>query len=417
MKRQNPHLTIRHILSILFFAALSCQALAQRSTIHHQRIATLQVVAGTDWLSMPITRLGGNPINIDFDDLTHDYHRYTYQIIHCDALWQPSEGLNDTDYLQGINGEYVIDDVEQSLNTDQLYTHYHLSIPNANCRLKMSGNYKVIVTDDNTGEQMLTACFMVVDEKMSVAIGYSSNTDIDTNKSHQQVSLNVGYGGMRITNPSQQVKTVVLQNGRWDNAVVNAQPDYVSADGLQWRHNRQLIFDAGNVYRKFELLDLDHPTMGIDELRWDGTQYHAYLHTDEPRPSYVHDESAQGSYFIRNSDNEDVTFTCGYAQVHFSLQAPRQQGAVYINADWTHDQLTPQYEMQYDDSTRCYHATLPLKQGYYSYQYLVQRPDGTLRPVATEGNYYQTRNRYDALVYYRGPGDRCDQLVGWKGVK
>jgi len=404
-------------LALVFALSPLTQGMAQRNETHHPRIATLQVVAGTDWLSMPITWLGGSPINIDFDDLTHDYHRYTYQIVHCDAHWQPSDGLNDTDYLQGINGEYVIEDVEQSLNTDRLYTHYHLSIPNANCSLKMSGNYKVIVTDDNTGEEMLTACFMVVDPKMSVALGYDSNTDIDVNKRHQQVSMSVDFGDIRVTNPTQQLKTVVLQNGRWDNAVANAQPDYVSADGLRWRHCRQLIFDAGNVYRKFELLDLDHPTMGIDELSWDGTQYHAYLHTDEPRPSYVHDESPQGSFYIRNSDNQAPTYTCGYAQVHFSLKAPRQAGKVYINGDWTYDELSSQYTMQYDDSTSCYHATLPLKQGYYSYQYLVQQSDGTLRPVSSEGNFYQTQNRYDALVYYRGPGDRCDRLVGWKNVR
>lgn len=405
------------LLALVLALAPLTQGMAQRNEIHNPRIATLQVVAGTDWLSMPITWLGGNPINIDFDDLTHDYHRYAYRIVHCDANWQPSDGLSDTDYLQGINGEYLIDDVEQSINTNQIYTHYHLAIPNEHYRLKLSGNYQLIVYDDNSGEEMLTACFMVAEQKMSVAIGYDSNTDIDVNKTHQQVSMNVGFGSVRVTNPSQQLKTVVLQNGRWDNAVIDAKPDYVSAEGLQWRHNRQLIFDAGNVYRKFELLDLDHPTMGIDELRWDGTQYHAYPLVAEPRPSYVHDESPQGAYYVRNSDNIDNTFTCDYAQIHFTLKSPRQRGEVYINGDWTSDRLAPPYQMQYDDSTQCYHATLPLKQGYYSYQYLMVGTDGTARPVSSEGNFYQTQNRYDALVYYRGPGDRCDRLVGWKNVR
>lgn len=106
--------------------------------------------------------------------------------------------------------------LEQSLNTDHLYTHYQLTIPNENCRITMSGNYKLTVYDDNAdGEdnRMLTACFMVVDPQVQVAIGYSSNTDIDVNKKHQQVSLNMKYGNLRVTNPSQQIKTVVLQTG------------------------------------------------------------------------------------------------------------------------------------------------------------------------------------------------------------
>ncbi len=88
-------------------------ASADNST--QQRIATLQVVAGTNWQAMPITQLGGLPIHIDFDDMTHDYHRYTYKIEHCDANWKVSEGLFEADYLRGFNGEQAIDNIEQSL--------------------------------------------------------------------------------------------------------------------------------------------------------------------------------------------------------------------------------------------------------------------------------------------------------------
>ncbi|WP_256850201.1 type IX secretion system plug protein domain-containing protein, partial [Pantoea sp. Fr-CA_6] len=67
-----------------------------------------------------------------------------------------------------------------------------------------------------------------------------------------------------------QIKTVVMQNGRWDNAVVNAKPQYVMDDGLQWLHNRNFIFNGGNEYRKFEMLDVNHPSMGLERIDWDG---------------------------------------------------------------------------------------------------------------------------------------------------
>lgn len=60
---------------------------------------------------------------------------------------------------------------------------------------------------------------------------------------------------------------------------------------------------------------------------------------DTPRPNYVHDESAKGSFYVRNSDNEDNNFTCEYAPVHFRLQTNRQPGDVYLNADWTYDRF------------------------------------------------------------------------------
>lgn len=108
---------------------------AQRNEIFSNRIATLQVVAGDDWLSPPVTFLNGKPIHISFDDLTHEYHRYTYKIQHCEADWSVSDGLFESDYIEGFTDGNLIEDTEESLNTNMLYTHYRLTIPNKNCRL------------------------------------------------------------------------------------------------------------------------------------------------------------------------------------------------------------------------------------------------------------------------------------------
>ena len=53
-----------------------------------------------------------------------------------------------------------------------------------------------------------------------------------------------------------------------------------------------------------------------------------------------------------------------------------------------------------------------LKQGYYSYQF-VQEDGATVR---TMGDFYETENEYATLVYYKGPGDRTDRLVGYARV-
>ncbi len=385
---------------------------AQRQEVTSPKIASLQVLAGSDWQSLPIAQLGGNAIHIDFDEMSHNYRRFSYKIEHCEADWTTSTDIYDTSYMTGLSDNLLIENVEQSLNTTALYTHYQLTIPNENCRLTMSGNYRLTVYDENTGEKMLVACFMLVEPLAEVSLGYGGNTDIDINKSHHQVRMSLNYNNIKVTNPSSQIKTIVLQNGRWDAAVTHIKPDYISAAGLQWQHNRQLIFDAGNVYRKFEMLDLDHPTMGVDEITWDGESYHVKVQEDLPRPSYVYDESAQGGFCIRNSNNEDIDFTCDYALVNFTLKTDKQPGEVYINGDFTYDRFLPAYQMTYDETDKCYHATISLKQGYYSYQYLVVKEDGSTLPVNTEGNFYQTKNRYDVLVYFRGNGDRTDRLVG-----
>lgn len=399
----------------LLLAFLSLTVQAQRNQIYSPHIASLQVVAGDDWLSMPIVELGGK-INISFDDLTHEYHRYTYTIEHCEDDWSTSRQLLSSDYLNGFAEGNTIDDLQESVNTNVLYTHYSLSLPNDKCAITMSGNYRLTVFDEDSGQKMLTACFMVVEPLMGVDLEVSSNTDADINGRHQQVGMKVSYGQQRVTNPTEQVRTVVLQNGRWDNARRNIRPQYVKSDGLEWAHCRDFIFNAGNEYRKFETLDVNHTTMGLETISWDGTAYHAYVFTDEPRPAYVYDEDANGSFVIRNSDNVEVDNTCEYLYVHFALKSERLDGEVYLNGAWTNDRFLPEYQLQYNDTTHCYEGRVMLKQGYYSYQYLWQKPDGSIHFVPSEGNFFQTENEYQALVYYKGVGERSFRLVGYNKV-
>ena len=88
-----------------------------------------------------------------------------------------SDELFESDYIEGFNNN-PIEDYQNSINTTVLYTHYKLQIPNEECRLKMSGNYRLTIYDeDNDGQIVLTAEFMVVEPIMSVGLAVTSNTD------------------------------------------------------------------------------------------------------------------------------------------------------------------------------------------------------------------------------------------------
>lgn len=414
---------MKKTLLALISAILPAASYAQNNEIYDKGIASLQVVAGQNWMSLPIIRLGSHSpndrINISFDDLTHTYHRYTYKIEHCEADWTVSDQIFASDFINGFQEGNTIENSMESINTNVLYTHYKLTIPNEDCSLKMSGNYKLTVFDENDDNRpMFTACFMVLENAMGVQLDVTTNTDIDINKQHQQVSMQVNYGSVNVTDPSTQIKTVVMQNRRWDNARINPKPQYTMADGLRWEHNSDLIFQAGNEYHKYEILDVSHPTMGIDRIDWDGENYQVYPYACVPRPNYVYDEDANGAFYIRNSDNIENDITSEYVFVNYTLQVPeRVDGDVYVNGAWTNDQLTPEYRMEYDDMNRCYTARILQKQGYYSYQFVMVGRDGVSRVVPSDGCFYQTENKYQALVYYRGTGERTDRLVGYQQVQ
>lgn len=405
------------MLILLAFTTIVC---AQKNEIYDPNISTLQVVAGDRWLSMPVIRLNQDEvINIGFDDLTHEYRRFTYTIEHCDADWTVSEGLFPSDFIEGFVEGNTIDDKEESVNTNMLYTHYALSIPNDRCRIRMGGNYRVTVYDENNDHQKIfVAHFMVLDPRMGVMMEVSSNTDIDINKSHQQVAMKLSYGSVTVTEPHEQIKSVVLQNGRWNTAVVNTPAQYIMPNGLQWLHSKELIFEAGNEYHKFEMLDPDHPSMGVDVIRWDGTDYHVYPFACEPQNNYVYDEDANGAFYIRNSDNYENDRSSEYMLVHYLLKTDRiKDGNIYIDGRWTNEQLTPDYQMTYNEESGYYEAVIQQKLGYYNYHFIVVHDDGTIRQLPSDGNFYQTENKYQCLIYYRGKQDRTDILVGFQEVQ
>lgn len=88
---------MKKVLFMLLLAVHIASAKAQTNEIYDKNIASLQVVAGQQWLSLPVVKLGGHSPNdrlyISFDDLTHSYHRYTYKIEHCEADWTVSSQL------------------------------------------------------------------------------------------------------------------------------------------------------------------------------------------------------------------------------------------------------------------------------------------------------------------------------------
>ena len=387
--------------------------------IYDPQVRSLQAVVNQDWLSPAVMRLDTDDVlNVSFDELSHRYHRYIYKVERCEADWSPSEDLFESEWLEGFN-DNAIDDYENSINTTVAYTHYQFQIPNDRCRLKMSGNYKLHVFDeDNDGKEVLMVEFLVTEQTMGLDLSVTTNTDIDLNTSHQQVSMNLSYGKWKVTDPNEQIQTVIMQNGqvaRW-----NISPTYQYPSGsvnLSWTHNRELIFDAGNEYHKFEVLDVSHPTMGIDFIRWDGTYYQVFPFTDEPRLNYLYDEDANGAFYIRNSDNSENDISSDYVWVNYRLKAPRlPEGKVIVNGQWTTDENIYNYVMAYDEEEGMYHTRILQKQGYYNYQYLWLKNDGATTFLPSEGNFYQTENHYQAYAYFKGTGERTWRLVAYRQI-
>jgi len=412
----------RHLLATMLrlLTAMPClltTPMTARNVVYDPQVKSLQAVVNNDWLSPAVMRLDTDDVlHIGFDELSHQYNRYIYKVEHCEADWSPSEELFESNWMEGFNNN-PIDTYEHSVNTTFAYTHYSLDIPNSMMRLKMSGNYRLHIYKNGDEEQeVATVDFRVTEQSMPLTLTATTNTDIDTNLSHQQVSVALVHQGFRIVNPEEQIRLVVMQNGREDNLRQNLKPTIIGPGMMEWTHHKGLIFDAGNEYHKFEILDVSHPTMGIETIHWDNDErvFEAAPFINEPRPHYLYDEDADGAFYIRNSDNWENNTTSDYVWVNYRLKSPQlPEGSIVIDGQWTTDSEPRNYEMTYDDAQQLYTARLLQKQGYYSYQYLWRHADGTTGILPSEGSFYQTENRYQAFVYFRGIGDSTWRLTAY----
>ena len=121
-----------------------------------------------------------------------------------------------------------------------------------------------------------------------------------------------------------------------------------------------------------------------------------------------------------NTDNLQSENQNDYAQVQFTYvpnnNIPYLDQKLYLVGSLTNNILDVNAEMQFDVKTGAYQKTLLLKQGYYSYHYILRdrnTPNDMDDFTETEGNQFETENNYTIMVYYHAPGTLNDQLVGF----
>jgi hypothetical protein len=353
---------------------------------------------------------------LEFDQLNTPQQRFVARLIYCNADWTEAR-ITQIQYLQDFN-EFYITDVTPSSNTKVPYFHYRFRIP----RVKLSGNYLLVVADQN-GRNMLSRRLLVYEQGVTVTARPVLTTGGSAQFTNQQLDFTINYHQYPLVNPVQEVKVMLRQNYRWDNAKVNLHPQYVR-----------------EVEKRLEytFIELQHTFPGLNEFRFFDNRSRRYLGANvaganrevvpeeillagdqtRSREAFSQQIDINGQYVTGNRDFANGGLNADYNWVTFQLRAERPApGDVYVFGALSAWQLQPQFKLTYDPATQVYAGKALLKQGYYNYYYAVQAPGAAAGDETYfEGSYQQTENQYDILVYYRPPGSRTDLLIGYTKV-
>ena len=373
-------------------------------------IKTITFGSQKDISILPIINLNER-IYLEFDVLNNLEEDFYYVIEHFDYDWTPSR-LMKSEYLDGMDNLRIFN-YENSFNTYQIYSHYRLQIPNPQTRLKVSGNYLIKIFDEND-DLVFSRKFMIMEQQVGVGVQIKRSRNVALINEAQTVDFSIKSNNLNLNNPTETVKTVIVQNNNLKTAIYDLKPQYTLGNELVYRYNDNSLFWGGNEYLFFENKDVRMANLGIQYIDLQDL-YHSYLYTDIDRSSrkYTYNPDINGGFKITVLDRQDPSIEADYTYVHFSLLAEEfLNQSVYVYGGFNNFSISDDNKMIFNVEKGIYEVSMLLKQGFYNYKYVVVDDDNTLFEGAVSGNFDETENNYKVIVYYRDLGARYDKIIG-----
>lgn len=388
-------------------------------------------------LTIPSYDLNGRSrLHLQFDDLRNEESYFTYEIIHCDRNWQPSE-LEDYEYMASFNSE-EIEDYDYSVGPRSDYVHYELFIPNEDVEPILSGNYILIIYDETEEKvPVLTRRFMV--SEPLILVEWEVKRSIDKFYSHHDIEMILNTKNLYVSSPLDELSITVLPNMNWGLAE-SINPSFISGDKAYVRRPNSVSFPALKEFRNFNIRSLKYAGWGVHSLDLYDEGTDVILDLDRSRGNIeisnvndtdgnfvigradddfvgkintsLLDDGLATEYFQRLSTERDKDLHAEYANVVFTLESKKLEGEVYVMGKFSDWKASPKNRLDYDEQYGAYTTSVLLKQGYYEYIYVFENEEGILEYDAIEGSWFGTENEYTALVYFSEYGAKYDRLVG-----
>ncbi|MCY1238006.1 hypothetical protein D9M72_507240 [compost metagenome] len=257
---------------------------------------------------------------------------------------------------------------------------------------------------------------ILYEDLVSVPLQIKRARDVrDINYLHN-LDFAVKSNAITFVNPLQSVKVMLLQNGQFNEAIYNIKPQYTIGNDLIYKYDKETQFWGGNEFLYFDNKEIRSPVNNISYVQAKDL-YEPHLYANKARASqvYTFNPDVNGNFVVRNLNAQNNEVEADYAWVFFTLDAPNYFGKnnIYINGMFNNYALNDENRMDFNTKTGLYEKAIVIKQGFTNFQYVIADKTGKIDHAnAIDGNFYQTENNYQVIVYYRGMNERYDKVIG-----
>jgi hypothetical protein len=386
----------------------------------------------------PVLRLSepGKPptseaLTLTFEMVASAMPSPTLILVHCDALWRPTESIFIQDNFKLRSSDFKI---EHSPISARFYD-FRLSItfpaPDLRIEILHSGNYLARVVDyyDNSKIYCETR-FFVIEQKSTVDMDVYS----DFYESSQTKVLNHGLKARVEAQPSGDLFAArprgihLYRSGEWYSPIMAGDESLMKEASPGEPRTTWNAYFGGKAIAQFSNIPA-----GNEHRLLDLTDILQYPPTNGPLSTPLSDlprggsappdnNGMVGSRFVSTTDDDYVVF-----EFRLDLAGYESKQDIFVVGTFNDWRATPEWQLHFDKASGFYVARGLIRRAFHEYQYLSGEWDDDAKvlrhadPTLLEGNSTYATSLFYSFVYYHDPtSGGYDRLIGagaaWSGT-
>ena len=370
-------------------------------------IQSIQLYAKGDPANPPVIKLGSEEkLILSFDYLVEQNEQFQVEVSHRTQTWEESS-IPRTVYLDSFIKTYI-QSSRESLSQRPSYQHIEYEFPNNQLSPTVSGNYLIEVSTYDGGKLLFSMPFFITEDRGTL------NTRIETlfaqredGRAMDQLFTSYRYPAF-VEFPQFDLSLSYVQNEFWGRMREVENLSTINPGVLNGHLNQEASFISGYNFKSLDLRTFDVDGRQITDYLPEFTPPRVILQRD------VQNLDSNAGFFKESASGNPVNDRGGsYATVVFHLETDSSistAAEIYLTGDFNNWMINSFNKMRYDTKTGLWEGQALIKQGQYTYNYVLVRKN-KIDDLSLDNSFLSSQQEYLTFIYFKDPTHNYDRLL------